>query len=228
MRRGSRFHGLKFAVSGPLPYLATLRVALGAALGQPPRMSAPPSPLRRRFLQGSGALLAGTALAPLAPARAWAEANGGSTRVLRLHTVHTAESGVFPFFQAGSRAPEVLARLQHFFRDFRTGHEHPLDSGLFDLLHEVAVTLDRDPEFEVICGYRSPKTNEYLRGRSASSGVAQHSLHLEGRAVDVRMVGVSVQRLHAAGLSLQRGGVGLYTASQFVHLDTGRVRHWGS
>ena len=118
--------------------------------------------------------------------------------------------------------------LQHFFRDFRTGHEHPLDTGLFDLLHEVAVTLDRDPEFEVICGYRSPKTNEYLRGRSASSGVAQRSLHLEGRAVDVRMVGVSVERLHTAGLSLQRGGAGLYTASQFVHFDTGRVRHWGS
>jgi uncharacterized protein YcbK (DUF882 family) len=191
-------------------------------------MFAPPSPLRRRFLSGAGALLSATALAPLAPARAWAEAHGGSTRVLRLHNVHTAESGVFPFFQAGSRAPEVLARLQHFFRDFRTGHEHPLDNGLFDLLHEVAVTLDRDPEYEVICGYRSPQTNEYLRGRSASSGVAQHSLHLEGRAVDVRMVGVSVERLHTAGLSLQRGGVGLYTASQFVHLDTGRVRHWGS
>jgi uncharacterized protein YcbK (DUF882 family) len=90
------------------------------------------------------------------------------------------------------------------------------------------VTLDRDPEFEVICGYRSPKTNEYLRGRSTSSGVAQHSLHLEGRAVEVRMVGVSVKQVHAAGRSLQRGGVGLYTASQFVHLDTGRVRHWGN
>lgn len=191
-------------------------------------MSAPPSPARRRFLHGSGALLAGTALAPFSPARAWAEANGGSTRVLRLHNVHTAESGVFPFLQGGSRVPGVLAQLQHFFRDFRTGHEHPLDSGLFDLLHEVAVTLDRDPEFEVICGYRSPATNEYLRGRSARSGVAQHSLHLEGRAVDVRMPGVSVKGLRDAGWSLQRGGVGLYTASQFVHLDTGRVRHWGS
>ncbi len=228
MRRGSRFQVLKSAVEGLVPYQANLRVALGASLGQPPRMSVSPSPLRRRFLKGSGALLAGTVLVPLAPARAWAEAHGGSTRVLRLHNVHTAESGVFPFFQAGSRAPEVLARLQHFFRDFRTGHEHPLDTGLFDLLHEVAVTLDRDPEFEVICGYRSPKTNEYLRGRSASSGVAQRSLHLEGLAVDVRMVGVSVERLHTAGLSLQRGGAGLYTASQFVHFDTGRVRHWGS
>lgn len=228
MRRGSRFQRVQRVVPSPLPYRSTLRVALGASLGQPPRMSAPPSSLRRRFLQGSGALLAGTVLAPLAPARAWAEANGGSTRVLRLHNVHTAESGVFPFFQAGNRAPAVLAKLQHFFRDFRTGHEHPLDNGLFDLLHEVAVTLDRDPEFEVICGYRSPKTNEYLRGRSTSSGVAQHSLHLEGRAVDVRMVGVRVKQLHAAGRSLQRGGVGLYTASQFVHLDTGRVRHWGS
>jgi uncharacterized protein YcbK (DUF882 family) len=191
-------------------------------------MSAPPSPARRRFLGGSAALLAGTALGTLAPARAWAEANGGTTRVLRLHNVHTAESGVFPFLQAGSRVPGVLAQLQHFFRDFRTGHEHPLDHGLFDLLHEVAVTLDRAPEFEVICGYRSPATNELLRGRSAKSGVAQRSLHLEGRAVDIRMAGVSVRQVRDAGWSLQRGGVGLYTASQFVHFDTGRVRHWGS
>lgn len=171
--------------------------------------------------------MAVAAAAQLVPARAWAEANGGATRVLRLHNVHTAETGVFPFLQGGIRAPEVLAKLQHFFRDFRTGNEHPLDAGLYDLLHEVAVTLDRDPEFEVICGYRSPQTNEYLRHRSGASGVAQHSLHLEGRAVDVRMPGVSVKALRDAGWSLQRGGVGLYTASQFVHLDTGRVRHWG-
>lgn len=191
-------------------------------------MSPPASPHRRQFLRCCGATLAAAAVLPVSPARAWAEANGGSTRVLRLHNVHTAETGVFPFLQGGSRAPEVLARLQHFFRDFRTGLEHPLDTGLYDLLHEVAVTLDRDPEFEVICGYRSPATNEFLRRRSAASGVAQHSLHLEGRAVDVRMAGVSVKALRDAGWSLQRGGVGLYTASQFVHLDTGRIRHWGS
>ena len=191
-------------------------------------MTVPATPSRRRFLRQCGIAAAVAVAAPVVPARAWAEANGGSTRLLRLHNIHTGESGVFPFLQGGVRAPEVVAGLQHFFRDFRTGLEHPIDAGLFDLLHEVAVTLDRNPEFEVICGYRSPVTNEYLRHRSAASGVAQRSLHLEGRAVDVRMAGVPVRALREAGWKLQRGGVGLYTASQFVHFDTGRIRHWGS
>lgn len=189
-------------------------------------MSTPPNPSRRRFLGQCGASLAAAAL-PVSAARAWAEAHGGQDRVLRLHNVNTAETGVFPFLRGGQPAPEVLARLQHFFRDFRTGQEHPLDHGLYHLLHEIAVTLDREPVFEVIGGYRSPTTNELLRARSAQSGVARRSLHLDGRAVDVRMPGVGIKTLRDAGWALQRGGVGLYTASRFVHFDTGRIRHWG-
>ncbi len=191
-------------------------------------MTTVPDPARRRFLRQCGASLAVAATLPVTPARAWAETHGGKDRILRLHNVHTAETGSFAFLRDGQLAEDVLARLQHFFRDFRTGREHPLDHGLYHLLHEVAVTLDREPVFEVICGYRSPATNELLRGRSASSGVARHSLHLDGRAVDVRMPGVGIKTLRDAGWALQRGGVGLYTASRFVHFDTGRLRHWGS
>jgi uncharacterized protein YcbK (DUF882 family) len=191
-------------------------------------MSSPPSPSRRRFLGHCAATAAVAVVTPWVPARAWAEANGGAVCELRLHNVHTQESGLFDFRRHGVQVPAVLARLQHFFRDFRTGQEHPLDPALYDLLHEVAVTIDRDPEFEVICGYRSPATNEALRSRSTHSGVAQNSLHLTGRAVDIRMPGVDVRQLRNVGWELQRGGVGLYTASQFVHLDTGRVRQWGA
>lgn len=192
-------------------------------------MTTPPSPDRRRFLgRLTTGALALAAVPLLAPARAWAEANGGATRALRLHNLHTQESGTFVFRAGGERVPTVLADLQRFFRDFRTGQDYPLDPALYDLLHEVAVTADRTPEYEVICGYRSPQTNEALRGRSANTGVAKHSLHLQGMAVDVRMPGLGIRQLRDHGWALQRGGVGLYTSSQFVHFDTGRVRQWGA
>ena len=109
-------------------------------------------------------------------------------------------------------------------RDYRNGEQHPIDPPLFDYLYDVARALGVDPVFGVISGYRSPQTNERLRERS--SGVARHSLHLEGRAIDVRLEGIDCTDLAAGALGLARGGVGYYRRSDFVHLDTGALRTW--
>ncbi|HLE65999.1 MAG TPA: DUF882 domain-containing protein, partial [Burkholderiales bacterium] len=110
-------------------------------------------------------------------------------------------------------------------RDFRTGETHPIDPRLLDTLN-VLCALCGGGVFEVISGYRSPKTNAMLRG--AGGGVAEHSLHVEGRAIDLRLTGFRTARLRDAAIALGRGGVGYYPKSDFVHLDTGRVRNWGS
>ena len=99
-----------------------------------------------------------------------------------------------------------------------------MDRRLFDLLHDVAVTAGREPRYEVISGYRSPETNAMLNARS--SGVAKKSLHMQGRAIDVRLSGYRTDRLRELALAAQQGGVGYYRKSDFVHLDTGRVRTW--
>jgi uncharacterized protein YcbK (DUF882 family) len=109
-------------------------------------------------------------------------------------------------------------------RDFRTGERHAIDPDLMDYLVQVAHRAGADPAFSVISGYRSPQTNARLCEQS--SGVARHSLHIEGRAIDVRINGVDCADLAAHALELQRGGVGYYRASNFVHLDTGAFRTW--
>jgi uncharacterized protein YcbK (DUF882 family) len=99
-----------------------------------------------------------------------------------------------------------------------------MDTGLFDLLHQLSGRLETSGPFQIISGYRSPATNAALHARS--SGVAKHSLHMEGMATDIRVPGVELGRLRAAALDIGRGGVGYYPQSNFVHVDTGRVRRW--
>jgi len=120
--------------------------------------------------------------------------------------------------------PEARAAIQTLLRDYRTGAEHPIDPSLMDYLYDVAHVARVDPVFTVISGYRSPQTNEMLHERS--SAVSSHSLHMEGRAIDVRLAGVDCAKLADEALSLKRGGVGYYNKSDFVHLDTGRFRTW--
>lgn len=140
-----------------------------------------------------------------------------------VHTHTGEELSIVYCDELGYRA-EALARLDALLRDFRSEEVHPIDPALFDLLHEVhAATGSRAP-FQVISGYRSPATNQRLHRRS--EGVALGSLHLVGRAIDVRLADVPTARLRDAGLALARGGVGYYADSDFVHLDTGRVRRW--
>ena len=110
-------------------------------------------------------------------------------------------------------------------RDHRTGDVRSYDPRVFDLLHDLLAALGKpNAEIDVICGYRTPKSNQYLR--SHSSGVAEHSLHMQALAIDIRVPGIDTAKLRDAALSLHRGGVGYYAKSNFVHVDVGRVRHW--
>lgn len=173
---------------------------------------------------GLGAVALGLSAAGLRPASAAAPAAPGGTRTLVLHNTHTAETVRTAYCRDGAWCSDGLAAIEHVLRDHRTGDAHPIDRNLLDLLHDVAARCDRDPEFEVISGYRSPRTNAALHARS--SGVATKSLHMQGRAIDIRLVGYDLRELCDVALGMQRGGVGYYEGSRFVHLDTGRVRTW--
>jgi uncharacterized protein YcbK (DUF882 family) len=160
------------------------------------------------------------------PARArtpQADSGRGAKRIV-LANLHTGEQLDTEFFRGGSYVDESLASIQVLLRDFRNDEQHVIDPSLMDTLYDVALQLGVDPVFSVISGYRSPQTNEQLRQRG--SGVARHSLHLEGRAIDVRLARVDCAGLAARALGLARGGVGYYRQSDFVHLDTGAFRTW--
>ena len=147
---------------------------------------------------------------------------------LRYHTLsfyhtHTGET-LDLVFNLKTGKPEKVKRVVNFLRDFRTGDVHQIDLRLFDTLCRLQMECGSSGRFEVISGYRSPKTNEILR--KATSGVAKKSLHMEGRAIDIRLSDVPTRLLGAKARSMKRGGVGYYAKSDFVHLDTGRVRSW--
>ena len=146
------------------------------------------------------------------------------SRALRFVHTHTSERLVVEYFNHGSYLPDALADVDHFLRDFRTGDEHVIDPTLLDLLHGVAERTGTDRPFQVISGYRSPVTNGLLRQRS--EGVAAHSLHMAGKAIDIRLDDVPLPKLRAAALDVRGGGVGYYPTSEFVHIDTGRIRTW--
>jgi uncharacterized protein YcbK (DUF882 family) len=197
--------------------------ALAAWLAAPP--SAPFDASRRRALRalGGGTIALGLLHAGTGPAFAAAAPPPG-TRRLVLHNTHTNETVRAAFCVDGRYCADGLARIDRVLRDHRSGDVHPIDRNLLEFLHEVAERTGREPEFEVISGYRSPASNAMLRARSG--GVARRSLHMDGRAIDVRLVGYDLAHLRDAALAMERGGVGYYRASRFVHLDTGRVRTW--
>jgi uncharacterized protein YcbK (DUF882 family) len=145
-------------------------------------------------------------------------------RVVELVHTHTHEQLSLTVPASGAHASDGLAALNRFLRDHRTGDIHPIDPGLLDILADLHAAVGASGAHHVISGYRSPRTNAALRERSR--GVAAGSLHVEGRAIDVRLDGVGCSVLRDAAISLRRGGVGYYAASDFVHLDTGRVRAW--
>jgi len=145
-------------------------------------------------------------------------------RALTFVHTHTGERLAVEYFSGGEYLPDALSTVNHFLRDFRTGDVHTIDTDLLDLLHHVTTTTGTSTPFQVISGYRSPATNEMLRQHS--EGVAAGSLHMKGQAIDVRLSDVALPKLRAAALAVGRGGVGFYPASNFVHVDTGRVRAW--
>ena len=143
---------------------------------------------------------------------------------LSFYNLHTGESLVATFRAGGRYVPEELAAIDRLLRDFRTGDVHAIDVRLLELLARVHRRLGSSRPFAVISGYRSPKTNARLA--SESGGVASHSLHMRGQAIDVRLADRPIDQLRQAGLELRGGGVGFYPRSDFVHLDVGPVRRW--
>jgi uncharacterized protein YcbK (DUF882 family) len=175
-------------------------------------------PNRRRFIQ----TLAVAAPALALPSLAFAKS--AEPRRLRLYHTHTSEKLDVVYHENGAYLPDAVGELNRLLRDHRSGEVIEMDRGLLDLLHAAQRRLGSDGTYEIISAYRSPATNEMLRRKGA--GVAKRSMHLEGRAIDVRLTDARTRDLRQVGVELARGGVGYYERSNFVHFDTGRVRRW--
>lgn len=146
---------------------------------------------------------------------------------LRMSNLHTGETLDIVYRMGNTYIPEALEKLNYFLRDHNTQDVSNYDPKEFDVLHAMMSRLGRlDSVIDVVCGYRTPETNAALRQNSARTGVAEHSQHMEGHAIDLRVPGVSTVQLRNAALSLHAGGVGYYPVSQFVHVDVGPVREW--
>ena len=144
---------------------------------------------------------------------------------LQLYHTHTGERLDIVYRRGDSYIPEAIGKLDYFLRDHRTGDVRHFEPRLYDLLEKLTVAVDRPgAEIDIVCGYRTPWSNEFLRAHT--EGVSQNSLHMKAQAIDLRMPGVNTQQLREAALSLHWGGVGYYPHSDFVHVDVGRVRHW--
>ncbi|MEN3339437.1 MAG: hypothetical protein V7647_3113 [Acidobacteriota bacterium] len=181
--------------------------------------------LPRRAFLGLGVAAAAGALVP-----SRAQAAGvarAPQRVLSFFHTHTGERLRVAYCCGGEYQPQALADVNHILRDFRVNETRAIEPGLLDLLYELGGTLGTDQPFHVISGYRSPETNRMLRERGgATTGVASHSLHMVGQAIDIRVPGVKLQTLRDAARALKIGGVGFYPDLDFVHVDVGRVRYW--
>jgi uncharacterized protein YcbK (DUF882 family) len=153
-------------------------------------------------------------------------AHATAPRALAFAHTHTGRKLELVYAEGGSYLPDALVAIDRFLKDFRTGDVHPIDPKLLDTLYQLAESVDHRGEFQVISGFRSPQTNEHLR--QTSGGVAKKSYHMQGRAIDVRLTGARLANLRKAALSLKHGGVGYYPRSDFIHLDTGPIRSWGS
>lgn len=184
--------------------------------------------MHRRTFLGLGAVAAAAALVPSRATAATVEATRKAPeRALSFFNTHTGERLRTTYCRGGCYQPDALQDLNYILRDFRANEIKPIDPRLFDLLHELGGTLETDQPFHIISGYRTAATNAMLRERGgASTGVASHSLHMVGQAIDIRVPGIKLEQLRDAATSLKIGGVGFYPDQNFVHVDVGRVRHW--
>lgn len=143
---------------------------------------------------------------------------------LAFYNLHTGERLSTIYWAEGRYVAGALKQINWILRDYRRDTVKPIDLRLLDMLYALDRRLETRQPFHIICGYRSPATNQYLREHTA--GVAKHSMHIEGKAVDIRIPGCHLTSLQHAALALHDGGVGIYPVSDFVHVDVGRVRHW--
>lgn len=180
-------------------------------------------PLNRRSFVKLGLLAAAAVVAPPAPL-AFGKGASAAEKSLAFYNTHTGEKLNTVYWAEGHYLSQSLREINYILRDARTDQIHDIDPGLLDLLFVIHKAIDAPQSFHVISGYRSPETNAYLRAHSR--GVAQHSLHLVGRAIDIRCPGRELRAVRKAAIALRGGGVGYYPKSDFVHIDTGRVRYW--
>lgn len=176
---------------------------------------------QRRKLLVFGGAAAGLALLP---GSALASVSTSRPRILTLNNLHTGETLKTEFFNGKSYDRDELARLNHFFRDYRANKIKTIDPSLFDQLYRLQAMLETRKPVQLISGYRSLTTNNMLREKG--SGVAKHSYHTLGQAMDFHIEGISLSNIRKAALKMRAGGVGYYPRSNFVHIDTGPVRHW--
>ena len=174
---------------------------------------------RRRFLLDS----LGAAAALSGVARKAAAVTAATSRLSFYH-IHTGEKLAITYREHGEVVPDALTEINRYLRDFRTEQVHVIDVALLDKLNALYTAFEGRGNFEVISGYRSPHTNAVLR--QVTTGVAEHSLHIEGRAIDVRLTSAKTSSLRDAALAMKSGGVGYYAESNFVHIDTGKTRSW--
>ena len=177
---------------------------------------------RREFLRSGAVSL--FALSPLQNSYSSTAFSETAFRSLSFYNVHTTEKLSTVYWANGDYIPESLADIDRLLRDYRTGEVLSIEPRLLDTLCAIRMQLDSAEPFELISGYRSPSTNAMLRNQG--HGVAENSLHIKGMAADVRVPGRSLDLLRRTAISLRAGGVGYYPASQFVHVDVGRVRTW--
>jgi uncharacterized protein YcbK (DUF882 family) len=157
-------------------------------------------------------------VAPVVPTAAPGE------RILRLYNTHTGESLRSVFWAEGEYIPDALQDINKLLRDHRNNKIAAIDPELLMLLDRISAQFGDHPTFHVISGYRSPETNAMLHENT--TGVAKHSLHMEGKAIDIRLPGQDLAKLHKVVMAAHGGGVGYYPESDFVHMDVGRVRYW--
>jgi uncharacterized protein YcbK (DUF882 family) len=189
--------------------------ASGAFMGR--RTAGPACRSRRYFLGFSLAAASGMVSSA-------ARAAISTPRRLAFYHTHTGEFLTATYWENGGYVPDALSEIDYILRDYISGERRIIDRRLLDLLVALHSNLGSRAPFEIISGYRSPATNAMLKAHS--DGVAKNSFHMKAMAIDIRLRDVPLHHLRAAALELGRGGVGIYPASNFVHVDTGPVRWW--
>jgi uncharacterized protein YcbK (DUF882 family) len=177
----------------------------------------------RRTLVKLGALAAAAAILPRS-AFASNPSPSVAEKSLAFYNTHTGENLKTVYWAEGHYLGQSLREINHILRDPRNDEVHDIDTGLLDLLFAIRKQIETNQPFHVISGYRSAATNEFLRAHT--TGVAEHSLHLVGQAIDIRSPGRDLRTLQKVAVALKGGGVGYYPKSDFVHVDIGRVRYW--
>ena len=147
-------------------------------------------------------------------------------RKLSFYNTHTGEKLSIVYYSMGRYLTDSLGDINYIMRDHRSGEVKPIDRALLDVLYQLSIITEAREPFHIISGYRSPESNTFLRSRS--SAVAKKSLHLLGKAVDVRIPGRDLQLVRDGAMNLKCGGVGYYPGSDFIHLDVGPFRHWNA